>query len=280
MRPILANLAIVQVTRLSIYPVKSLGAVLIDTVTVTPQGLDGDRRYVLLDPDGDRVSAREVNTLLAIQAVLLPGGVRLTASDGQSIEVAQPAADAPHTRTSMSRIDDLALTDPEAGVWLSVRAGRPLRLAYQHDRTVRSVSPSHGGRVGDTMTLQDAGPILLITEASIRQLRAWIGHGWVDHAEAIQRFRPNVVIDGDVPFDEDHWDRIQLGDTWFRVGAACDRCVMTTIDLSTLTTTKEPIRTLAKYRAWDGNTWFGVLLLPELQGDAVSHLAVGDRVSV
>jgi hypothetical protein len=53
---------------------------------------------------------------------------------------------------------------------------------------------------------------------------------------------------------------------------------MTTIDLSSLTTSKEPIRTLAKYRAWDGNTWFGVLLLPELQGSAVSHLAVGDPV--
>ncbi len=62
------------------------------------------------------------------------------------------------------------------------------------------------------------------------------------------------------------------------MGAACDRCVMTTIDLSRLTTTKEPIKTLAKHRAWDGNTWFGVLLLPELQGDAVSHLAVGDPV--
>jgi uncharacterized protein YcbX len=180
----------------------------------------------------------------------------------------------------MSRIDDLTLADPDAGAWLSERAGRPLRIAYQHDRTARSVAVMHGGHPGDTMMLQDAGPVLMISEASVRQLREWVGPGWVEHAEAIQRFRPNVVIDGDVPFAEDDWDRIRLGDTWFRVAAACDRCVMTTIDLSTLTTTAEPIRTLARHRAWDGNTWFGVLLIPQLDGDAVSQVIVGDLVGV
>ncbi len=276
----MANLASVRVTRLSIYPVKSLGGVLVDSAIVTPQGLDGDRRFVVLDPDGDRVSAREVNALLGIRTAVVPGGVRLTAPDGQSIDVATPAADAKRTATAMSRIDDLTLADPDAGAWLSERVGRPLRFAYQHDRTARSVAHMHGGLPGDTMTLQDAGPILLVTEASVRQLCDWIGPGWVDHAEAIQRFRPNVVIDGDIPFDEDNWQRIRMGDTWFRVGAGCDRCVMTTIDLSRLTTTKEPIRTLAKHRSWDGNTWFGVLLLPELQEDTVSTLAVGDSVLV
>jgi len=276
----LANLAIVRVTRLSIYPVKSLGCVTVDSVTVTPQGLDGDRRFVLLDPDGGRVSAREVKALLGIRASFVPGGFRLTAPDGQTIDVVEPAPDAPLTTTTMSRITQLTLADPAVGAWLSQRAGRPLRLGYQHDRTARPVAHMHGGRPGDTMQLQDAGPILLVTEASVRQLSDWIGPGWVDHAEAIQRFRPNIVIDGDVPFAEDNWNRIRIGDTWFRVGAACDRCVMTTIDLSKLTTTKEPIRTLEKHRAWDGNTWFGVLLLPELQGDAVSQLAVGDPVHV
>jgi MOSC domain-containing protein len=278
MPSILTTLATVQVTRLSVYPVKSLGGVVVDTVTVTPQGLDGDRRFVLLDPDGDRISAREVNPLLGIEAAVVSGGVRLTAPDGETFVVAEPSPEAPHTSTSMSRIDDLTLADPDAGVWLSVRAGRPLRVAYQHDPTSRSVAVMHGGHPGDTMMLQDAGPILMVTEASVRQLREWVGPGWVEHAEAIQRFRPNVVIDGDVPFAEDHWDRIRLGDTWFRVGAACDRCVMTTIDLSTLTTTAEPIRTLARHRSWDGNTWFGVLLLPELQGDDRSQLNVGDPV--
>jgi uncharacterized protein len=269
----------VRVTRLSVYPVKALGGVHLESVTVTPQGLGGDRRYVLLDPAGNVVSAREVNALLGIEVSIVPGGVRLTAPDGESVEVETPSPDAPRIPVRVSRVDDLTLADPGAGAWVSERAGRPLRLAYQHDRG-RPVSAAHGGRDGDTLMLQDAGPVLLVTDASVQQLREWIGPGWVSHAEAVQRFRPSVVIDGEEPFAEDHWDRIRLGNTWFRVGGGCDRCVLTTVDLSTLTTTKEPIRTLAKHRAWDGNTWFGVLLMPELRGDAVAELTVGDPVLV
>jgi uncharacterized protein YcbX len=42
----------------------------------------------------------------------------------------------------------------------------------------------------------------------------------------------------------------------------CDRCVMTTIDPITLASGKEPIRTLARHRRWDGKTWFGTRLVP------------------
>jgi uncharacterized protein YcbX len=58
----------------------------------------------------------------------------------------------------------------------------------------------------------------------------------------------------------------------------CDRCVMTTIDRQSLETTKEPIRTLARHRAWDGATWFGTRLTPllPLRPDAI--LRVGDPV--
>ena len=42
----------------------------------------------------------------------------------------------------------------------------------------------------------------------------------------------------------------------------CDRCVMTTIEPSTLAGGKEPIRTLAAYRRRDRKTWFGIRLAP------------------
>jgi MOSC domain-containing protein len=103
-----------QVTRLSVYPVKSLGGVDLETVAVTPQGLDGDRRFVLLDPDGNSVSGREVNALLGIEVSFVPDGVRLTAPSGESIEVGTPSPDAPRIPTRVSRIDDLTLADPAA----------------------------------------------------------------------------------------------------------------------------------------------------------------------
>jgi uncharacterized protein YcbX len=51
---------------------------------------------------------------------------------------------------------------------------------------------------------------------------------------------------------------------------------MTTISLLDLATGKEPIRTLARHRQWDGKTWFGLQLIPESTGT----IAVGDPVEV
>lgn len=88
------------------------------------------------------------------------------------------------------------------------------------------------------------------------------------------RFRPNVVIDGEAPFAEDSWPRVRIGEVEFRTAEVCDRCVMTTIDPETLATGKEPVRTLARYRHWDGKTWFGTRLVPLGEGE----LRVGDEV--
>jgi hypothetical protein len=51
---------------------------------------------------------------------------------------------------------------------------------------------------------------------------------------------------------------------------------MTTIDPDTLVSGREPIRTLARHRKWDGKVWFGVNLVP----DGVGTIAVGDIVDV
>lgn len=60
----------------------------------------------------------------------------------------------------------------------------------------------------------------------------------------------------------------------FRTTMACDRCVRTTIDPSTLAGGKEPIRTLARHRRWDREPCFGTRLVPFGTGT----IAVGDAV--
>ncbi|RXZ45869.1 MOSC domain-containing protein, partial [Agromyces binzhouensis] len=137
-------------------------------------------------------------------------------------------------------------------------------------------------RPGEGLSLADAGPLLLASEASLAQLDAWTPDD-VPPLDIV-RFRPNVVVDGDAPFAEDAWTRVRIGGVRFRFGEVCDRCVMTTIDPETLARGKEPIRTLAKHRKWDGATWFGVRLIPELDGAGASasahRIAIGDEVEV
>ncbi|MEO6700478.1 MAG: MOSC domain-containing protein [Jatrophihabitantaceae bacterium] len=140
----------------------------------------------------------------------------------------------------------------------------------------------HGGRPGDSLSLADAAPVLLTSEASLAQLNEWVADRAAAEGEpvlpalAMARFRPNVVIDGQRPFAEDGWQGVRIGAVRFRLAELCDRCVMTTIDPDRLTTGKEPIRTLARHRRWDRLTWFGVRLIPQSTG----LLRIGDQVEL
>ncbi|MFD0469781.1 MOSC domain-containing protein [Nonomuraea thailandensis] len=90
----------------------------------------------------------------------------------------------------------------------------------------------------------------------------------------VARFRPNFIVDGGEPFAEDSWTSVRIGEIGFRVSELCDRCAATTWDPVTQAGGKEPLRTLAKHRRWDGASWFGIRLIPGNLGE----LKVGDEV--
>lgn len=273
-----------HVTRLTTYPLKSAAGLDSFSATVTRIGLLGDRRWVVLDPQGRRVSARECHALLGITVGLTDSGLRLTSRGGDTCEVVEPGPGAPTVAVQISRLDRLALADQRASDWLSEVTERELRLAYLADEMAREIGAHHGGRVGETMSLADAGPILLVTEASVDRIRDLVtqesGEEWLGRDEAIERFRPNVVVTGAGAFAEDSWQRIRIGGVTYRFGEQCDRCVMTTLDPRTLMTEREPIRTLARHRSWAGNTWLGIRLVPELRSGDTGGIEVSEQVEV
>ncbi|MEO6827353.1 MAG: MOSC N-terminal beta barrel domain-containing protein [Microbacteriaceae bacterium] len=274
-----------RVIAVRIYPVKSLGGVAVTAAEVEPWGLAGDRRWAVVDPSGTNITARELHGLLSLTAEPVDGGaVRITGRDGSVIEVAAPIDSAlipvSHPRQGFARP-----AGADADSWLSARVGRPVRLIWQDDPRARPIAADRGGLPGDALSLADAGPLLLVSEASLGQLDAWIAEGsqqpGLDHDGRrpgpldVVRFRPNIVIDGTEPFAEDAWSVLQIGEVSFRKTMVCDRCMMPTLDPVTLVGGKEPTRTLARHRRWDRKTWFGIRIAP--LGSGV--VAVGDPVS-
>lgn len=273
-----------HVTRLTTYPLKSGAPQPAARATVTPIGLAGDRRWTVLDADGQRVSAREVHALISVVAEQTGDGLRLSAPGAGAIEVVAPGPEGRRVPVTMSRLEQLILADEAASAWLSRFVGSELRLAYLSDELSRPIGPAHGGRDGEMMSLADAGPLLLVAESSVERLRDLVtqetGEPWLDREAATARFRPNVVVTGEQPFAEDSWWRIRIGSVTFRRGELCDRCVLTTLDPATLETGPEPIRTLARHRRWDGMTWFGLRLIPELDPGTTGEIGVADEVEV
>ena len=79
------------------------------------------------------------------------------------------------------------------------------------------------------------------------------------------RFRPNLVVSGSAPYDEDNWQSIFIGDQRFQVVSGCNRCNMINVDQVTgqFPASGEPLVTLASYRRVKGKIFFGVLLEQE-----------------
>ncbi|MGZ5368694.1 MAG: MOSC domain-containing protein [Aeromicrobium sp.] len=263
-----------RVESINLYPVKATRAVPVRSAEVELSGLRDDRRWAVVDLDGKRLNATHHDALLAVTA--LPdddGGLTLTAEGLEPASVAIPLG-GPLIPVNVSRLAEAVDAGDGAAQWFSNYLGKSVRLVWQDDPARRVMSPNHGGLGGEPLSLADTGPLLLTSTASLARLNEWVA-GDVEPM-AMERFRPNVVVDGDEPFAEDGWRQIHIGDVPYRFAEHCDRCVVTTIDPDTLRHGKEPIRTLARHRKWAGKTWFGVRIVPLSTG----AIGAGDAVAV
>ncbi|WP_063780920.1 MOSC domain-containing protein [Nonomuraea sp. SBT364] len=268
-----------ELANIYFYPVKSTSGHELPSAEVEPWGLAGDRRYVVIDEAGRPLTARDSPAMLS--CVPRPDGdtITLTAPGAAPLRVTPTAAKV----TIGAWRAPVELTDcgDDAAAWVSALIGRPGRLARLDDPTQRPVNPAYG-RPEDRVSLADAYPLLLTTTASLEQLNTWVTGTAADLGEpepaplSMRRFRPSVVVEGAEPFAEDGWKRIRIGEVEFRGVKLCDRCVLTTVDPDTWTKGKEPIRTLARHRKWDGKTWFGLNLIP----DGAGTIRRGDPVTV
>jgi uncharacterized protein YcbX len=261
------------------FPVKSCRGESLQRAAIEPWGLAGDRRWQVVDDEGMCITAREHPRMLLIGAELRgDGGLVLTSPDAPDLLVDVPEPrDLVPVRVHRSELV-AALAAPEASAWFGKVLGRSVRLVHLDDPTRRHPNP-HYARPDDLVSFADGYPLLLTTTASLAALNDWIAEGprQEEGPLAMIRFRPSVVVAGTSPWDEDGWRRIRVGAAYFRVVKGCDRCVVTMTDPETTLRGKEPIATLARHRKWDGETWFGMNLIPDNPGAAIE---VGDEVEI
>jgi MOSC domain-containing protein len=261
------------------FPVKSCRGHSVQQATVEPCGLAGDRRWMVVDEDGVCVTVRERPRLLLVTPELRDdGGLQLTSPDAPYLSVDVPDPDEIVDVKVFSNPVRATAAAPEAHAWFSKIVGEPVRLVHLDDPTGRHPNPRFT-RPSDVVSFADAYPVLAATTASLAAVNDWIAEGRLAHEGPLPmiRFRPNVVIDGSVAWEEDGWRRVRIGAALFRAVKGCDRCAITLTDPDSAERGKEPIATLAKHRKWDGGTWFGMQLVPDNPGVAIS---VGDDIEV
>ena len=261
-------------TGIAVYPLKSGAGNDVDASDVEPYGLRGDRRWMAVDGDGVCVTARERPQLVRVLARVTGTGLRLEMDDREPLDVGYPDAGA---RAAQVWIWGQACRALDAGDvaarWMSDALEKPVRLVAMDDRFKRR--PDQDCTLPeDEVSFADCYPVLAIGRSSLDDLNTR-----TPAPASMRRFRPNFVVSGGAPYEEDGWRRIRIGTVEFEGVENCERCELPTVDPDTGVPDprREPMRTLARYRRRaTGGVFLGQNLVPRGTGT----VRVGDRVVV
>lgn len=278
-----------HISEINVYPIKSLGGVSQNATFVEKRGLQLDRRWMLVTHDGKFLTQREFPKMATLSVWIEPDGRGLGVAANRFGDIFVPMnPDSPERQqvTIWNSECEAAVYGAALNEWFSDVIETQVRLVKMPGDTLRSVNERFDSG-GDVVSFADGYPLLLTTTASLRDLNSRL-----ETPIGMERFRPNVVIDGAAAFDEDNWERIRIGDASFRITKPCARCVITTVDqLSGVVAGNEPLKTLASFRrakhvmperfvglGLDANAvLFGTNLIPETVGAVIK---VGDEVSI
>lgn len=255
---------------ISIYPVKGLRGIAVQEATVEPWGLQGDRRWMVVDSGGRYLTQRDLPGMARVAAVPDPGGITLSADGMAPLHIPVPRAP---VEVLVWR-DQVAAQEagPDSAAWLSRALGHPCRLVHMGDpAAARGVDPRYA-RPEDRVSFADGFPVLAVNAASLDDLNAHLAQ-----PVPMDRFRTNLVVSGAPAWVEDGWASLHVGPVPFRGPKTCGRCVVVTTDQATgaRPRDREPLRTLAAFRrGGDGRVIFGMNLIP----DGTGRIAVGMEV--
>jgi uncharacterized protein len=159
--------------------------------------------------------------------------------------------------------DDVAL-------WLRAVLGFDCRLVHMSG-PIRKVDQKYSISENDYISFADAYPILLTTDGSLNDCNSRL-----QEPIPMNRFRPNFVISGCTPFEEDTWKTIRIGEMVFELVKPCSRCVTVNIDQKTAHSGLEPLKILSTYRKSDGKIMFGQNVIHRSNGE----VSIGQNVEV
>jgi uncharacterized protein len=250
---------------IGVHPVKSCGAIAPSEALLVETGLDLDRAWMVVDAHGDMLTQRELPRLALVQPSFRAGEVLLRAPGMLGLHLKIDTVEA----ATRVRVWDDEVKAYEMGAlaaqWFSDFLGRPgLRLVRFDPEQQRLSSAQWTGDVKAENPFTDGYPLLVAGSASLADLNrrlAEAGHAPV----TMQRFRPNLVLDGLQPFDEDHISEIDIaaddGPVRLRLVKPCVRCTIPDVDPTTASTGHAVADTLRSFRAdprMNGGLTFGM----------------------
>jgi hypothetical protein len=232
------------IASLHCYPLKSGCGVDLAEAQLTPAGIAQDRRWMVVTPEGRFLTQRELPRLALVRPLLADRELMLL---GPAVEPLHVSLEQPHRRVPVQVWKDECpgLDEGDAAAqWLGQVLQRDCRLVRFDPQHRRLSSRAWTGSLEAENRFSDGFPLLVISRASLADLNSRL-----PKPLPMNRFRPNIVLDGIGPYEEDQIDELYSDEVRLRIVKPCTRCIITTTDQDTAQREgEEPLRTLKSYR--------------------------------
>lgn len=255
---------------LYIYPVKSLAGIRLSGSKVSTTGLTYDRQWMLVDNRGKFLSQRAYPEMALFKTSIIGNSLEIVHATHGGLSINMNVQT--QAKLKVEIWDDYCSglqVSKIADEYFSEILGQKVQLVQMPEQSDRPTDPRYAE--GHHVRYADGYPFLLISQASLDNLNAKL-----DDAVPMDRFRPNIVVSETGAFWEDDVRKVRMGTCEFEVVKPCARCVVTTIDQETAIKNKEPLKTLSKYRNFNGKVIFGQNMVCTKLGS----INIGDKVEV
>ncbi|MBU2925102.1 YcbX family protein [Colwellia sp. 4_MG-2023] len=270
-----------KVSSIHIYPIKSTAGISLPNSKVEELGLAFDRRFIVCDPSGQFITARTEPKLCLVQTTMTEQGVALSAPNMEMLTLSyQEFTDQYHKVMVWGDEVNGQFCSQKANNWFSDYLQRPCELLYFGKNSHRERKPNTDN--ARKIAFADGYPILLISKASLNDLNKRLLANSSNNSPqdiSMAQFRPNIVVDDCLPFAEDSWQHIRIGEVEFKVSKPCERCIFTTVNPSNgeKHPQQQPLKMLKSFRQdHNGEVLFGQNLIALNKGT----ISQGDTLTV
>ncbi|CAL5184451.1 unnamed protein product [Lathyrus oleraceus] len=247
----------VKITGIFTYPIKSCRGISLPHAPLTPFGFRWDRQWVVVNSKG-RACTQRVEPKLALVEVELPHEAFLEHWEPtiHSFMVLKAPGMKP-LKVCLNKqyevVDDITVWEwngsawdegAEASQWFSDYLEKPSKLVrFNTASEVRNVDPDYVEGQQQTF-FSDGYPFLLLSQESLDALNKLL-----EEPIPMNRFRPNILVEGCEPNAEDLWREIKISRFSFQGVKLCARCKVPTVNQEKAIFGTEPTKTLMKVRS-------------------------------
>ena len=237
---------------LFVHPVKSCAGIAVRESLLVETGLDLDRAWMVVDAHGEMLTQRDMPRLALVQPTLRHSDLVLRAPGMLAMHIRLDTVEEPARVRVWDDIVKAYDMGALAAQWFSDLLGRKVRLARFDPEEKRLSAAQWTGALQAENAFADAFPLLVLGSATLADLNTRLAAQGLAPV-TMQRFRPNLVLDGLQPGDEDHIHELDIatdeGLVTLRLVKPCSRCSIPNVDPANGETSNQPGDTLASYRA-------------------------------